>query len=286
MLYAIGDTDPRVYARHLIDPSGLDSTAFRAVPNGEGMKGYAAERLRRTLGRTTLFSRAFSRGKRLTPQEDLDTFALNEATDDEIIKVAESYFVAVSYVKEKNPEIGFYVDRAAEEYEGRINGIFTNHNLPYLAVDGRVLSHQSDAMQKLVLEPAITFLRGQPRFAAAEKAFADALDELRQGRPPDAITDVSRALQELLVELGGEGNTVSKAGRTAIKRGLLMSHDKHLLDAVELLFRWIEANRSERGDAHKTTDASQADARLAINIAGAIFVWLAEARTREAPDEH
>jgi hypothetical protein len=60
----------------------------------------------------------------------------------------------------------------------------------------------------------------------------------------------------------------------ARKRGLLGPHDSKLARGVEQIGDWVNADRSERGDAHLEKDADADDAWLAVHVAGALIVRL------------
>lgn len=93
--------------------------------------------------------------------------------------------------------------------------------------------------------------------------------------PPDAITDAGTALQEALQALGCGGNALGGLIKDAMKKGLLAPHDATLASGIKNFMAWASADRSETGDAHKSSDATLDDAWLMVHIVGALIVRLA-----------
>jgi hypothetical protein len=113
------------------------------------------------------------------------------------------------------------------------------------------------------------------RFERAQAAFRDALRELQNRKADDAITDAGTALQETLGELGCEGNSLGRLISDARRRGLLAGHDEKLTAGIVAFLEWASADRSETGDAHKHSDATIANAWLAVHVVGALIHRLA-----------
>jgi hypothetical protein len=87
-----------------------------------------------------------------------------------------------------------------------------------------------------VVQPALSLLQGRSELVNVERAFGEALRELKpDGSPGDAITDAARALQEMLVAVGAEGNTLGSLLTSAKRKGLLGPHDSKLAEGVELI---------------------------------------------------
>jgi hypothetical protein len=136
-------------------------------------------------------------------------------------------------------------------------------------------------MHATVVEPVLALAQGEPKLAAVEHAYQDALSELKpDGDPSDAVTDAGTALQEMLVAVGARGNALGPLLTDARKRELLAPYDSKLAEAIEGLGDWVSADRSERGDAHHVRDASRDDAWLAVRVAGALILRLAAGRKR------
>jgi hypothetical protein len=133
---------------------------------------------------------------------------------------------------------------------------------------------ESKALYTTVLEPAFTLLR-EPRFQKADQAYHDALHELTKGKPGDAITDAATALQEMLVALGCQGDSLGPLLKSARNKGLLAAHDPILTEALQRTIDWVSADRSNMGDAHKADSAAVQDAWFTVTVVGALIVRLA-----------
>lgn len=154
------------------------------------------------------------------------------------------------------------------DIDDEVNTVLREHRIGYRVVEHEVLSRGSDELHVSVVEPALRLLIDS-RFAKAHDAYMDALKEITAGKPGDAITDVGTALQETLTALGCSGNALGPLITDAAKRGILAPHDRKIAD-------WVSADRSATGDAHHHSVASEADAWLAVHVAGALIVRLAD----------
>ena len=110
--------------------------------------------------------------------------------------------------------------------------------------------------------------------------YRDALAQLADDKAANAITDAGTALQEMLEELGCEGNQLGDLIRSARKKQLLGAHDTPLIDAIDKAMHWVAADRSEMGDSHHATQATREDAWLSIHVVGALIVRLASGQER------
>lgn len=147
-------------------------------------------------------------------------------------------------------------------------------------VDGQMVEVHSKELHVEAVEPAIRLLH-RHGFEKADEAYRDALGELAQGNAADAITDAARALQETLTALGYEGDQLGDLIRSAKAKGLIASHDNPLMQAIEKALHWVAADRSQMGDAHKTTQPSREDAWLTIHVVGALIVRFASGERRQ-----
>jgi hypothetical protein len=160
-----------------------------------------------------------------------------------------------------------------------VNEILAQERVGWELIDGRMVEIHSKELHAAAVEPALRLLH-RPEFAKADKQYRDALDELAQGKPADAITDAGATLQEVLEALECEGNQLGDLTRSAKKKGLLGAHDTPLVDAIEKTMHWVAADRSEMGDAHHATQATREDAWLIVHVVGALIVRLASGQTR------
>lgn len=159
-----------------------------------------------------------------------------------------------------------------------VNEVLAEHRIAFKFVDGELIPFSSDELLQVVVEPALRLLVGQ-KFAGAHSAYLDALKEIGDGHPADAITDAGTALQECLVALGCKGNALGGLIKDAKRDGLLGSHDQGLIDGIEKFMHWASADRSTTGDAHRTSSAVTADAWLMVHIVGALMVRLVDPGT-------
>jgi len=170
-------------------------------------------------------------------------------------------------------------DDTSAEFQRSANVILREHRISYKFVDDELISFESDELLQEVVEPALQLMAGQ-RFSAAHKAYMDALKEISNGAPGDAITDAGTALQQTLVALGCEGNALGPLLKDARRRGLLVGHDQNLIDGISKFIDWASADRSTTGDAHKPSHAATSDAWLMVHVVGALIVRLADAVPR------
>lgn len=158
-------------------------------------------------------------------------------------------------------------------WEERVRKILEEDRIAFDFAGGEMVPFESKELHEAIMAPALTLLR-DPGFASAQTAYQHALEEVTKGKPGDAITDAGTALQELLVALGCDGNSLGPLIKSAKAKGLLGPHDATLTRAIEDTMSWVSANRSEKGDAHKADAASNEDAWLMIHVVGALMVRL------------
>jgi hypothetical protein len=208
-----------------------------------------------------------------TPTQDFMNYMLS-GPDDMFPTVIEALVVTL-------PRFGYggqFSDHGLT-YAAQLNEMFEQERVAWEIVDKRMVPFESKEMHQEVAIPALRLLH-EARFAKADEAFRDALRELSEGHPSDAITDAGTALQEVLGELGWEGNSLGKQIGWAKKNGLLRAHDNPLIESIEKTLQWVSADRSEMGDAHKATSASREDAWLAVHVVGALIVRFASGLSR------
>jgi hypothetical protein len=209
-----------------------------------------------------------------SPLDDIDRFISTDCTDHEMPALIEALWAASCAMR--GPSVhyaGTPIIEPWDQFATAVRELLYEERLAYDLVGGRVVDRQAEAMHQGVVAPTLTLLSGRAGFDGAERAYRKALEELARDDPADAITDAVRALQETMEALGWEGNTIGKKFDWALARGKVAPHDRRLVEAVT---GWTNADRSERGDAHKETELTRADAQLTINIAGALILRLAE----------
>jgi hypothetical protein len=133
---------------------------------------------------------------------------------------------------------------------------------------------ESEELHVAVVAPALRLLSGRAGFDKVEVAYRDAIKELSDGKPDDAITDAGTALQETLTALGCSGNSLGPLISDARRRGLLAPHDAKLDQAISNVMDWVSADRSQSGEAHHVSDATVEDAWLILHVVGALILRL------------
>lgn len=214
------------------------------------------------------------------------------ATDAEVLDIVEAWFPATALIVETLDQASMEMwaggsvvararDRLAVGYRARINDIFDDRDVAWHLAGTSIVPRSSAAMHREVIEPVFALTGANPRLAGVERAFQKALIELKpDGDPADAITDASTALQEMLESAGAKGNALGPLLKDARKRELLGPYDSKLAEAVELLGDWVSADRSERGDAHHSREATRDDAWLTVRVVGALILRLGAGRKR------
>lgn len=160
------------------------------------------------------------------------------------------------------------------EYESRLNDVLNAHRVAFKMINGEMVPFSGDPVYAATIEPAVRLLIDR-RFDGAQAAFLKALREIQNGEADDAITDAGTALQETLTALGCQGDVLGRLIQDARARRLLAGHDEKLTAGIFSFLNWASADRSQTGDAHKQSDATIADAWLAVHVIGALIVRLA-----------
>lgn len=233
----------------------------------------AQRRLTVDLGRPHL-----SKGRAGSQLADIDQYISAECPDHEMPDLIDVLWAA-SRAMFYPPSVPYGPGPSIEpweEFAAAIRDLLFEERLAYDFVQGRVIERQAEAMHRGVVLPTLTLLAERKGFDGAEKAYRKALEELASGDPADAITDAVRAVQETMDALGWEGNTVAKKFDWARSHGKMAGHDTRLIGAFDAAIDWANADRSERGDAHRETELGRPDAQLTVNIAGALILRLVE----------
>jgi hypothetical protein len=161
-----------------------------------------------------------------------------------------------------------------DKYTGEVNRALREHRVSFELIDGVMVPFQSREMHVEVVEPVLRLLRNGKQWDKSESAYRDALRELAEGHPDDAITDAARALQETLLALGCDGNALGPLLASARKKGMLGSHDAVMTDALAKIIDWVNADRTAMGDAHVATKANDQDAWFSVHVIGALILRL------------
>jgi hypothetical protein len=139
-----------------------------------------------------------------------------------------------------------------------------------------IRDHQLRATHSDALGPVFALLAGRPAVLDAARAYREAVEAMEdpKPRPKSAITAAARALQEMLKAMGAQGNSLGPLFHDARSKGFFEPHDVKLAAALDSLVDWVNADRSQRGDAHIETDPGPHDGWLAIRVVGALLLRL------------
>lgn len=170
--------------------------------------------------------------------------------------------------------------QASEMFDTTVATALREHRISFDLTEHEMVEFSSRELHVEVVAPALRLLAGRSELSAVEDTYQDALKEISQGNPGNAITDAGTALQELLTALGCEGNALGPLIKSARAKGLLAAHDAPMLDFLERTLSWVSADRSQMGDAHKSSAANVADAWFVVHVVGAIILRLADGSRR------
>lgn len=173
---------------------------------------------------------------------------------------------------------------ATEMWVESVNQIFQQHRIGYKFVDDELIPFEDDELMRNVIEPTLVLLVGK-KFQAARRSYREALEEIADGHPADAMTDAGRALEETLEALGCEGDMLGPLVKDAKRKGLLGGVDSPLIDGIERFCNWAAGSRNQMSDAHKSPQARLEDGWLMIHVVGALIQRLAAGTPRQAQPE-
>lgn len=168
----------------------------------------------------------------------------------------------------------------AETFIEVVNDRLLHARVDWLFEDGRFQERGNYVMHSEVLRPATVLLADDPALTKASAAFQSALTRLSKGETDVALTEASTSLQEFFRALGVDGNSVSDQLNKAQQSKLISKADRSLMKP---LIDWVNADRSERGNAHhhRAGDVSKADAWLMMHVVGALMVRLSNREPRD-----
>lgn len=150
-----------------------------------------------------------------------------------------------------------------------IRRVLREQRISFDLIEGCFVPLQSFELYEAIVVPTLTLLGNHSRLSSVEAAYQTALNELSSGSPEDAITDAATALQEALVSLGCEGNSLGRLVINAKKKGIMASYDEIL---IRSMIDWVSADRSTKGDAHNAEPAAVEDAWLTVHVVGALIL--------------
>lgn len=212
----------------------------------------------------------------------------NSTTNRQLLSLIEAEHEALR-VLAANPHLGrplypgasaewlAFINAAPENFRTRVNRILKAHIVSLsLHENGEFIPVQSQEMHSEVVERTLHLLHNQSRFAGAEKAYQDALTQLRNGNGGNAITDAGTALQEALKALGFPGRTLGEQLNAAKKTDLFDAKDARFTDFLSETIQWVKDKRNT-GEAHSATaNYSLSDAWMVVHVLGALIIRLSE----------
>lgn len=161
-----------------------------------------------------------------------------------------------------------------EHFWNTVNTVLREHRISFELVGDAMVPFASKELHTEIVVPTMRLLSGRVGWEKVESAYQDALGEIADGKPADAITDAGTALQEAFVALRCEGNTLGALAKSARNKGLFAPHDVLMTDMLHKLVDWVSADRSEKGDVHQAREPSVEDAWLTVHIVGAVILRL------------
>ena len=172
------------------------------------------------------------------------------------------------------------VAAALKRLDNTIATVLRQHRVSFDLLGNKFVAFESREMHMEVTVPALTLLGGEAKYRDAEVAYQEALSEIGNEKPDNAITDAARALEITLGTLGCSGNTLGKKLTDARERGLFGDHDSQLREAMMKIGSWVAADRAQKGDAHPGGVATLDDAWLIVHVVGALILRLARTPAR------
>lgn len=216
-----------------------------------------------------------------------------QGDDAERLDVVAAVVLAFVWLSEHDAEmVRVFRDWAVESKEAprydvatfieTVNDLLLSARVEWHYEDGKFTSRGSLLLHTEVVRPVTTLLDSDPKFAKASAGFQTALTRLAENKPDVAITDAASAVQEFFRALGVSGNSIADQVNNAQKANILTAADRQLIKPIT---DWINADRSERGNAHhhRDGDVSRADAWLVLHVVAALLVRLSNEDPRDMP---
>ena len=203
---------------------------------------------------------------------------LIEAQHEALLLIAANPTIARPPYPGMSADLYELLEAAPERFRQKVNQIFEAHIVGFhLHQNSHLIPIDSHEMHTAVVGPTLYLLHSQPRFAAAESAYQNALKELRVRDAGDAITDAATALQDVLKALGCTGNALSDLLKSAKINGLLKGNDTPLTEAISKTIDWVAAKRNQGEAHHGDPDINMSDAWMVVHVVGALTIRLSEA---------
>ncbi|MCT9620520.1 hypothetical protein [Curtobacterium sp. C2H10] len=168
----------------------------------------------------------------------------------------------------------------AAEFAAIVNDILLGSRVDWAYAEGYFQPRGNHVLHQQLIKPASVLLDSDPKFTPASQGLQLAISRLSNDSTDAAITDAASAVQEFFRALGVDGNSISDQLNVATTQGIISAVDRKLLMPI---VTWVNADRSERGNAHhhRDGDVSRADAWLMIHVASALIVRLSGQEPRD-----
>jgi hypothetical protein len=209
--------------------------------------------------------------------------ALILGDDDVVADVVEALYAAIRFCAEGFNPYMMVPAFGTKFFATEINRIFREERVAFQLIEGQMVDLEAEELHSAVVAPTLRLLSGRSGFDKVEVAYLDAIREISNGSPADAITDAGTALQEVLTALGCSGTQLGPLIKDARRRGLLAPHDAKLDQAVADVMDWVAADRSQSGESHHVSTASIEDAWLIVHIVGSLILRLASGPPGSTP---
>jgi hypothetical protein len=216
-------------------------------------------------------------------KEEVGTYPLYAATSEDLLDYAE-ILVDVGTTPTRYSVGGRTQSASAwPNAERDLNRLFERHRFGFRIQNGEAHAIASPALDDAVVGPALLAL-SEPGWQEAERSFREAL--LHQRGPAsendDALTAANAALEAALKAMGLRGTTLGDLGKSLRASHYVPGHLAGVPKMLDDLLQRSNAIRSTEGDAHGKApgaeDVPQSLVNLAIHLAGAFIVYLAEVK--------
>jgi hypothetical protein len=167
----------------------------------------------------------------------------------------------------------------SDAYATAVNDVLLMERVNWEFGGDRLIPRGNSVLHSDVVEPAMTIMLHDARFATASRSFQAALDALGENRPADAVTKAAASVQEYFRALGVTGNSLSDQLNFAQTHRVITRADRMLFKPY---IDWANADRSDHGNAHfhRDGEVTRSDAWLAVHVLAAVMVRLAQGEPR------
>jgi hypothetical protein len=162
----------------------------------------------------------------------------------------------------------------ADQFEMGMNELLKSYRVNFTLENGEVIPLEDTAVHSEIVLPTLRLLNKRG-WGKVEEPFREAIREIANNKPDDAVTDATTALQEGLRKIGCTGKDL-KSLLTSAKSTVLKGADAKFVDAVDSLIKWASAARVNDGDNHKTAETDDERAWFVVNTVGILLLYLSK----------